>query len=64
MCCWFITCVKTYCDLRQVTRWSDSSYSVKSVKLSHDLIEIVKWLGIYCSTDYLSLYDDDWDCVV
>jgi len=35
-----------------------------SFLLPCNLIEIVKWLGIYCSTDYLSLYDDDWGCVV
>ena len=46
-------------------------YSVKWCKLQcnlcklfYDLIEIVRWLGIYCSTDYRLLYDDDGCCDV
>ena len=46
-------------------------YSVKWCKLQgnlcklfYDLIGIVRWLGIYCSTDYRLLYDDDGCCVV
>ena len=45
-------------------------YSVKWCKLQgnlcklfYDLIGIVRWLGIYCSTDSLSLYDDGGFCV-
>ena len=57
-------CVKLRCDLRQVTWSSASSYTVICVKLPHDLIEIIRWLGIYCSTDYLLSYDDNGCCVV
>ena len=46
-------------------------YSVKWCKLQgnlcklfYDLIGIVRWLGIYCSTDYRLLYDDNRGCVV
>ena len=46
-------------------------YSVKWCKLQgnlcklfYDLIGIVRWLGIYCSTDSLSLYGDNGYCVV
>ena len=57
-------CVKLQPNLRQVTWSSASSYTVICVKLPHDLIEIIRWLDIYCSTDYLLLYNDNGCCVV
>ena len=57
-------CVKLQPNLRQVTWSSASSYTMICIKLPYDLIEIIRWLDIYCSTDYLSLYDGNGGYVV
>ena len=52
--------LRLLCNLRQVTVWFESFCSVICVKLQHDSIEIAKWLGIYCTTDYLIIIRWQW----